>query len=51
MNEVEEKLRQKAMNLEVNDLDEVSDENGEISNVELMNMMEAEKEMSEEISD
>lgn len=48
MNEVEEKLRQKAMNLEVNDLDEVSDENGEISNVELMNMMEAEKEMSEE---
>lgn len=45
MNEAEEKLKQKAMNLEVNDLDEVSEEDGEISNVEMMNMMEAEKEM------
>lgn len=47
MEEVEEKLKQKAMNLEVNDLEEVSEEdNNEISNVELMNMMEAEKEAS-----
>lgn len=45
MNEAEEKLKQKAMNLEVNDLDEVTEEDGEISNVEMMNMMEAEKEM------
>lgn len=47
MEAVEEKLKQKAMNLEVNDLEEVSEEdNNEISNVELMNMMEAEKEAS-----
>jgi RecA/RadA recombinase len=45
MNEAEEKLKQKAMNLEVNDLDEVAEEDGEISNVEMMNIMEAEKEM------
>lgn len=45
MNEAEEKLKQKAMNLEVNDLDEVTEEDGEISNVEMMNIMEAEKEM------
>jgi hypothetical protein len=45
MEGIEEKLKQKAMNLEVNDLDEVSEEDSEISNVEMMNMMEAEREM------
>ena len=45
MNAVEEKLKQKAMNLEVNDLDEVAEGDDEISSVDLMNMMEAEKEM------
>lgn len=45
MNAVEEKLKQKAMNLEVNDLDEVVEGDDEISSVDLMNMMEAEKEM------
>jgi RecA/RadA recombinase len=47
MEAVEEKLKEKAMNLEVNDLEEVKDaeEDGEISNLEMMNMMEAEKEM------
>lgn len=45
MEAVEEKLKEKAMNLEVNDLDEITEEDGEISNVELMNMMEAEKEI------
>ena len=45
MEAVEEKLKEKAMNLEVNDLDEITEEDGEISNVELMNMMEAEKEV------
>ena len=43
MDKIEELLKQKAMNLEVNDLDEVKDDE-EISNIEMMNIMEAEKE-------
>lgn len=50
MEEIEEKLKQKAMNLEVNDLSEVT-EDGEISNVEMLNMMEAESEVEQALSE